>query len=405
MKKSLELKETRSSLVETLESIKNTAEGETRNLNEAEATEVDSTLDKIDALDVEIKRAERMENEMRIAASVGGASVSKNIPKEKREYSFQDAMAQAVSGKMEGLVKEMDQEARNETPHQMYRGVAIPHSILNQRAAVTTAASSPLEVQSFTDQLEANLVLASAGANFYSGVADLKFPIISEIASSWVAEDPGSDVAATGATTSLTLSPKKLISVVDLSHEALTQNAGLEGAIRRNMAANIASTWEKSLLGTADVTGAPQSIFADAGAGATGVTAQDFIDLEAAVLGQDVNLRGGRFAFLFDKDAYSTIRTLLQTAGVAPLWNPADKELNNYFGFFSTNVGNGGTANKAHALFGDFSKVHLAQFGGLDLLYDPYTKSRQGLGTLVATTLVDGDAVQNAKVLSSLIEA
>ena len=135
MKKSLELKETRSSLVETLESIKNTAEGETRNLNEAEATEVDSTLDKIDALDVEIKRAERMENEMRIAASVGGASVSSNIPKEKREYSFQDAMAQAVSGKMEGLVKEMDQEARNETPHQMYRGVAIPHSILKSKSS------------------------------------------------------------------------------------------------------------------------------------------------------------------------------------------------------------------------------------------------------------------------------
>ena len=71
MKKSLELKETRSSLVETLEGIKNTAEGETRNLNEAEATEVDNTLDKIDALDLEIKRAERMENEMRVLFFLG----------------------------------------------------------------------------------------------------------------------------------------------------------------------------------------------------------------------------------------------------------------------------------------------------------------------------------------------
>lgn len=405
MKKSLELKETRSSLVETLEGIKNTAEGETRNLNEAEATEVDNTLDKIDALDLEIKRAERMENEMRVAAAVGGATVSTTVDKDKRSYSFQDAMKQAVNGKLEGLVKEMDQEARNETPHQTYRGVAIPHSILNQRAAVTTAASSPLEVQSFTDQLEANLVLASAGANFYSGVADQKFPVVSDISSSWVAEDPGADVAAAGATTSITLSPKKLISVVDLSKEAMTQNAGLEAAIRRNMAANIASTWEKALLATADVTGAPASIYADAAAGATGVTAADFINLEATVLGNDVPLEGGRFAYIFDKDAYSSIRTLLQTTGVAALWNPDTKELNNYYGFFSTNVGNGGTANKAQALFGDFSKVHLAQFGGLDLLYDPYTKSRQGLGTLIATTLVDGDAVQNNLAFANLIEA
>ena len=405
MKKSLELKETRSSLVETLESIKNTAEGETRNLNEAEATEVDNTLDKIDALDLEIKRAERMENEIRVAAAVGGASVSTTVDKDKRSYSFQDAMKQAVNGKLEGLVKEMDQEARNETPHQTYRGVAIPHSILNQRAAVTTAASSPLEVQSFTDQLEANLVLASAGANFYSGVADQKFPVVSDITSSWVAEDPGADVAAAGVTTSITLSPKKLISVVDLSKEAMTQNAGLEAAIRRNMAANIASTWEKALLATADVTGAPASIYADAAAGAVGVTAADFINLEATVLGNDVPLEGSRMAYIFDKDAYSSIRSLLQTTGVAALWNPDTKELNNYYGFFSTNVGNGGAANKAQALFGDFSKVHLAQFGGLDLLYDPYTKSRQGLGTLIATTLVDGDAVQNNLAFANLIEA
>ena len=404
MKKSLELKETRSGLVETLEGIKNTAEGESRNLNEAESMEVDNTLNKIDEIDVQIKRAERMEAEMRNAAAVSGATIVKETPKEMRDYSFQDAIKQAVNGNLEGLVKEMDQEARNENPHQSYRGVAIPHSILS-RAAVTTAASSDLDVQSFTDQLEANLTLASAGANFYSGVADAKFPIVQEIASSWVAEDPGSDVTAAGSTTSITLTPHKLISVVDLSREALTQNAGLEGAIRRNMAANIASTWEKALLSKSDVTGAPNSIFADVTASSTGVTAADFIDLEATVLGNDVNLQGGRFAYLFDKDAYSSIRSLLQTTGVAALWNPVSKELNNYYGFFSTNVGSGGSANKAHAIFGDFSKVHLAQFGGLDLLYDPYTKSRQGLGTLIATTLVDGDACQNDKAFATLVEA
>lgn len=405
MKKSLELKETRSGLVETLEGIKNTAEGESRNLNEAESIEVDKALNKIDEIDVQIKRAERVENELRNAAAVSGGTVSTETPKEMRDYSFQAAMKAAVTGNVEGLVKEMDQEARNENPHQVYRGVAIPHSILNQRAAVTTAASDPTEVQSFTDQLEANLVLASAGANFYSGVADQKFPVVDEITSSWVAEDSGSDVAATGSTSSVTLTPHKLISVVDLSREALTQNAGLEGAIRRNMAANIASTWEKALLAKTDVTGAPQSIFADVTASSTGVLAADFIDLEATVLGNDVNLQGGRFAYLFDKDGYSHIRALLQTTGVAALWNPQTRELNNYYGFFSTNVGNGGSATKAHAIFGDFSKVHLAQFGGLDLLYDPYTKSRQGLGTLIATTLVDGDAVQNDKAFATLVEA
>ncbi len=406
MKKSLELKETRSGLVETLEAIKNMAEGESRNLNEAESIEVDNTLNKIDELDAQIKRAERLEKELRISASVSGGKVNDNTPKEMRNYSFQDAMKAAVSGKMEGLVKEMDQEARRENPGQIYKGVGIPHSVLSTRAAVTGAASTGVDVQSFTDQLDANLVLTSAGANLYTGVADAKFPIVQEITSSFVTEDSGSDVAASGSTTSLDLTPHKLISVVDLSAEALTQNAGLEAAIRRNMAANIAATWEKALLAKTDLGGAaPESIFADATGVSTGVLNTDFIDLEAAVLGNNIPLEGSRMAYLFDKDAYSSIRTLLQTAGVNPLWNPQQKELNNYFGYFSTNVGNGGTAGKAHAIFGDFSRVHLAQFGGLDLLFDPFTKSRQGLGTLIATTLVDGDAVQNDVAFATLTES
>ena len=76
MKKSLELKDSRSGLVDTLEAIKNTAEGESRNLNEAEAIEVDNTLSSIDELDVQIKRTEKMEAELRTAASVSGAKIA-----------------------------------------------------------------------------------------------------------------------------------------------------------------------------------------------------------------------------------------------------------------------------------------------------------------------------------------
>jgi hypothetical protein len=44
----------------------------------------------------------------------------------------------------------------------------------------------------WTDQLEANLVMASAGANFYSGVNNMKFPVFSSINSGFVAETGGS---------------------------------------------------------------------------------------------------------------------------------------------------------------------------------------------------------------------
>lgn len=403
MKTSKFYTEERASVVENMEAIVDTAKVEARELTDEETTNFDSLNEKAGSLAGMAKRAASFESLQ--ANKAVETEPANELPKEMRDYSFQDAMRQAYSGKLTGLVAEMDQEARLAHPGQLFRGIAVPSQVLEARAAVTTAASAPTDVMSFTDQLQANLVLASAGANFYSGVADMKFPIVSGITSSWTTEDSGSDVAATGSTSSLTLSPKKLISTVDMSAEAMNQNAGLEAAIRRNMAASIASTWEKALLGYADVSNAPTSIFLDAAAGASGVAAASFISLESDVLGNNVPLEGSRMAYLFDKDAYSSIRELLQTTGVAALWDPATKELNNYFGFFSTNVGNGGTADKAHALFGDFSRVHLAQFGGLDLLWDPYTKSRQGLGSLIATSLVDGDAVDNGTAFSRLIES
>ena len=403
---SFKLKEERATMVQNMEAILDVAKSEERDLTEDEQNSWDGFNTEIESIDKKITIAERQEElNKSIAANLSATKSTKEV-KELRDYSFQDAMRQSVNGQLTGLVKEMDQEARANHPNQMFRGVAVPSSVLEHRAAITTAGSSATEVASFTDQLEANLVLASAGANFYSGVNDMKFPVVSGITSSWTTEDSGADTSASGSTSSLTLSPKKMISVVDISAEAMTQNAGLESAIRRNMASSVASTLEKALLTAgADISNAPASIFTDATAGATGVTAADFIALEATVLGNDVPLEGSRMAYIFDKDAYSTIRTLLQTTGVAALWDPATKMLNNYFGFFSTNVGNGGTANKAHALYGDFSKVHICQFGGIDLLWDPYTKSRQGVGSLVVTSLVDGNAVQNDAAFANLIEA
>ena len=403
MKSSIELKELRSDYISKLEVIKKTAELEDRDLTQDENTEMDSILEKVDEMDVKITRAERAEEALKTAAMVSGTKIEVKEIKELGDYSFQDAMKQAVSGRMTGIVKEMDAEARRENPYQSFRGIAIPRSVLEYRQA-TTSSSNPTEVQSFSDQLEANLVLASAGANYYSAVADQKFPIVQSISSTW-ANETSSTISPAGSTTSLTLSPKKLISIVQMSAEAMAQNAGLEAAIRRNMAASIASSIEAALLGYGDTGNAPESIFADCATTNTGVTAADFIGLEATVLGNDVPLDGARMAYIFDKDAYSSIRVLLQTAGVAALWNPKDKELNNYFGFFSTNCGQGGTGGKAHCLFGDFSRVHIAQFGGLDMLWDPYTNAASGMGRLVATSLVDGNAVDNTTAFANIIES
>jgi HK97 family phage major capsid protein len=404
MKKSLELKETRSGLVETLEAIKNTAEGETRNLNEAETIEVDNTLASIDKLDAQIERAERVEKELRTAAAVSGATVSTKTDKDLNKFTFQGAIRAAYTGNMDGIYKEMHQEAVNESRYtgSAIKGYGIPSSVLTR--AWSTSSVNNEEVMSFTDQLENNLVLASAGANFYGGINDMKFPVFSSIASSWVTEAGSGAPSSAGDLTAVTLSPKKLISVVNMTSESMMQNPALEGALTKQMAANVASTLEYALLDSADVSNAPASIFADGTAGPTTVTASDWVEMETDCLALGVNREGARLAYLLDMDAYKTVKTLAQVSNVSPLWDNSDARLNGYYAFHSANVAANGTSAKAHALFGDFSKVHIAQFGGLDVLFDPYTNATSGLPRMVVTSLVDGDAVQNDSFIK-LIEA
>ena len=401
MKNSKSYKEERAEVIEKMEGLVASAEG--RDLTSDEQSNFDSLNEKVEELNKMAVRAESFE---KLQATKAVKEVTENTPSEVRDYSFQDAMHQAATGRLEGLVKEMDQEARNEARYtgQSFKGIAIPSSILT-RAAVATAAGNATEVMAWTDQLEANLVLASAGANFYSGVDNMKFPVFSAINSGFVAETGGSAPAANGTASSVTLSPKKLISIVNVSAEAIAQNASIEAALRRNMAASVASTLEAALLGTSDVSNAPTSIFADAATGPTTVTAADWLEMETDLIANGVQLQGARLAYLLDPSAYATVKGLAQVSNVSAIYDNARKELNGYFSFVSPNVGNGGVAGKDHALFGDFSKCHLATFGGISLIVDSFTDAGIGQTRIIVQSLIDGDCVQNDTAFVNLIEA
>ena len=403
MKTSKLYKEERAEVIEQMESLVSSAEG--RDLTSDEQANFDSLNEKVEELNKMSVRAESFE---KLQATKAIKEERTNTPKEVRDYSFQDAMNQAATGRLSGLVKEMDQEARNEARYtgQSYKGIGIPSSILT-RAAVETSAGNATEVMAWTDQLEANLVLASAGANFYSGVDNMKFPVFSSINSAFVAESGGSAPAANGTATSVSLSPKKCISIVNVSAEAIAQNASIEAALRRNMAASVAATLETALLTAgSDDSNAPVSIFTDAAAASTASVSVDTVELlETTVLGNGVQLEGARMAYLMDMNSYATVKNLAQVASVSALYDHKDQMLNGYFAFKSTLVGNGGTAGKEHLLFGDFSKVHIAQFGGLDVIYDIYTNAGTGEPRYILTSLVDGDAVQNGTAFANLIEA
>ena len=87
MKTSIVLKEERSDIISQLESIKDVATTEERDLTSEENNQVDGLLAEVDSLDTKIERAEKMETIKRNVAVVSGVTSNK-VEKEIEDYSF-----------------------------------------------------------------------------------------------------------------------------------------------------------------------------------------------------------------------------------------------------------------------------------------------------------------------------
>ncbi len=413
MKKTLkQLKDERQAALSVMQNLIENAESEDRNLNLDEQATFDENEKTADDM---TQRVSRLERSMQLSKTpiVPVTFETQNVgktDKDLKRFSFTAAATAAYNGQMDGLVRELHQEARNENKSRLFRGVGIPSIVLESRADLPAAASQvrPTDVGSFIDQLQANSVLVQAGANFYSGIsADRKFPIIADIDSNYLAED-NTGQAAAGSLTNITLSPKKLISVVSMSAEMMTQNASAEAALQRNMARSISATWEKALLGSADLnTNAPASIYAtaDAVTPAVGsnVATDDLINMESMILTRNYNPASGRFSYLFNPAVIAKLKAeagLDYTNGAFIDW--ANKQINGYNYYVSSNVG---TAQTQAAMFGDMSDVHLATFGGLDIISDRYTDAHKGISRLVVVSLNDGKAAHVTTGTTSLVKA
>lgn len=407
MKKTLkELREALAGKIAEMSALVNVSESENRTLTEDEQKSFDDLDNGIKDTKSRIERLERA-LELSKVAPVSHSIQDPATDKDLRKFSFGALAKAAYTGKVDGIIKEMDAEARMEAPNQLYRGIAVPAKVLQSRAALGEQAG--VEVTSFVDQLQANSVLVQAGANFYSGLqADRKFPIISSVTASFTGEnlDGSTTVAESGAFSTKTLVPNKIISVVGMSAELLAQNAGVEAALQRNMAQAVMAQWEANLLGDADESSGPASIFALANAvkdAASAITVAELQTCETNVLSNNINPASARMAYLFNGSALGVAKGLADNNYVAGFMDNFQKTFNTYNYYVSSNVGQG-AAGADQVLFGDFSDVHLGQFGGMSVLFDPYTNAAKGLGRLVVTNLVDGLAARPATTLQRITD-
>tara|TARA_R100000655_G_scaffold51305_1_gene88973 strand:+ start:5493 stop:6761 length:1269 start_codon:yes stop_codon:yes gene_type:complete len=394
MKNSIELKELRGDKISELEAIKNIAEAETRDLNEAENQEVDTLLDDVKNLDTKIERAEKVEANLKRAAMISGSQLKTEKPKEFKQYSFFKAVKGYMNSNLEGCEKEMHDEACRSN---VITGLGIPHALMSEKRADTgpqttsnAAEFVETEVGEYLQTLQAQMVLGDL-ATFYSGLSsDVNLPVLSGTTASFVTETAAPSDDAQTAVGGATLQPKRLTATMALSKALLHQNASVERAIMDDLNAAVAAKIEYAALNGSGSSGQPTGVASASGINTVNESNDStlyygkLLEMESLVANSNA---GGRMAYITTPKLRGKLKSVLAVAGGdasagyasgMPIW--MNNEINGLSARATTNcLDTFDTNQQSQVLFGAWSDLVIASFGSAnDVTIDPYTLAASG---------------------------
>ena len=229
------------------------------------------------------------------------------------------------------------------------------------------------------EPLRGKSILAEAGATFLTGlVGNISIPNYTGSTCGWKGELEAADNGK-GTFGSVELSPKRLTAYIDISKQFLTQDSvGAEEMLRADIVNSLVAKLEQTIFGdVAGDTTKPAGIFN--GAEVVAPSYQGVCEAEAAVTDYS-----GEKRFVMSPTAKSAFKqaTISGTKSDLRLLLE-DGEVDGYPVSDSSNVVAGGYA------FGDFSELVVAQWGGIDIVVDPYTLATKNAIRLVINAYFD----------------
>ena len=396
MKNSVELRQERANLITEANNMLELCKTEERDFNESEQVSYNDKMESIDKLAKNIETVERQEKlNAEIASKVSTQAPSNE--KEVRNFSFFKAVNDFTNGKLEGLEREMHEEAVNEarSAGRTINGLGIPSFMLESRANVTQAGSAiaPTNVLGFADAMREASVFDKVGATILTGLsANTTIPVTGASSVEWEGEvDPAADGGAQFGKVELT--PTRLASYVNISKQLLLQNgAAAEQAIIRDLGRATAQKMDAAIFTTAGVAGAPDSLgelatstFTEASYSANASIMNDFVEAET-VLAEAGGLLGN-LAYVAHPSLMADLKRSAQVASVTP--GMQGSLINGYPTYFTNGCTKASNGASADFYFGDFSKLYMGMFGGLDIMVDPYSVAVNGQTRLVLNQYMD----------------
>lgn len=255
---------------------------------------------------------------------------------------------------------------------------------------------------SFIDVLRAKMVLPSLGATLFTGLegnGNLSIPrVTSQLALAWTGE--GSDYTESDITfDSVVLSPKKATCFVPITQELLMQSSiSLDSYVQNALATSIGLGVQQAAINGNGVA-KPTGILNTSGIGSLALGANGgaaswnmMVDLETLINSNDAD--EGNLAYWTNPKVRGALKkTFFNGTSSMPIID--NQKICNGFKVYSntqipSNLTKGTSSGNCSAMiFGNFADLYMGMWGGINILYNPYSEDTKGRVRYTANMLLD----------------
>lgn len=375
-----EIKKNKLAIAETLDAIAN----EKRELSNVEKINVESAKAEIAELEIRMKTV--------VAPSLEVATTKAT------EFNILRSISDFVNGnKFDDATQELINKGKEEFRSAGLSATGQITLPTNYRAVLNTNKTGEGQELVGEDKwatvgaLRNQLVFSKLGAKIVTGlVGDVSIPKYSGSNVGWALETAdGADGA--GATSELTMSPKKLTAFIDVSKMLLNQTSfDAQQMLIEDLNNAIAAKLEASIIdATAASATRPAGLFNGVVTTSVATTNNLIVGMEGDV--ETSNALTGSLGYLTTPSLKSVMKTTaVLTNGAAIM---VGKEVNGYNCEVSSAVPTSGVGKGI--IFGNWNDLVIAQWGNTDITIDPYSQAIGGKVRLVVNTYWNWTKVRN----------
>jgi HK97 family phage major capsid protein len=407
----LELKDKKANLLAENDRIFEKAEGEKRDMSADESASVTVNLGKIAELELRISSEEKKV----IIPSEEGKQV-------KREKPVRFSLIKAINERLENKPASEATSSIRDIAAAQFRAagvgakgdILIPAGLDSEKRTEILAGTAThgaevvaTDIMPILPPLVDELVFTKAGATYLNNlVGNVQIPSYAGTTADW-----GTEVAAitdsSGVFADITLTPKRLCAVIDISKLFLIQDsAGAEALLYSNIQNAVARKLESTILGkTTKTTSAPGGM---SFAITTGVPVAVATPTRSTVVGQETaigtaNVQAKNLAYITNSTGRGILKNIVEGPSGVGKFMLEDNQMNGYPVYVTnacpTDCGAGSSGSLL--VFGNWADLCIGQWGGYDITVDPYTVAHKGEVRLVINAYFDAKGLRGSAASGS----